>query len=773
MFCKVPKITFAPYWKPLFLFVFSLTSIISFAQPKEDYYTASTLDGKKGRDLELALRDIIYPHTKIEYKNLWKAYEITDPGPADSIPTGYSKTDLVYDMYAWMSQFPKFYSDKDHSQTGGINREHSVPNSWWGGEAGNDIVYTDLHHLVPGDGAANNAKQNYPLGEYQTGMKLSWPTKTNTNASGATYMTADTHDHSSMPCYESASHVWDVTASEFGGAEKVFEPADMYKGDFARMYFYVVCAYEGINWEVTHMFETVEGHTNIKEWALALLLKWHNDDPVSDKERKRNNAVESLQGNRNPFIDFPDLVEYIWGSMKDKSFSLETATSSYDSKYSNRPTAKWTLNSQDVSSVTAEYGKEFTSPTLVVTPSGEYSTTYKSSDEEVATIDANGNVTVKAAGSTTITATVVAKDNPNSTAIASYILSVVKSKDAACYFFETFDTNSGSGGNDDEWSGTIAQSNIKSDDSNWNFTKGFGAKQCVRLGTSDNAGIATTPEIFFTGDAIICFKAGAWNASNETTTIKISATKGTLSQTSVTLAKGAWTDYKLYITGVTGNTQITFAAAAENGKSNRFFLDEVSITAGYVREVNTSNIGTLCLPRKFEKPATMTLYNIVGKDASKIYFEENTGEIEAGRPYLFRSTETPIVVTHNGEVAAAGTNNGLVGCLAESVITKNDGNYIISGNKLYIVDVDNYNCPANRAYIHLAGVPEKSPSAKADFTLDFNEPTRIESLQPSLRPAQDKRTFNPQPSQYNLQGVRVNEAYKGIVITNGKKLIVR
>ena len=770
MYCKLSKTTFAPSWRLLFLFVFSLTSTISFAQPKADYYTTA-LDGKKGRELELALKEIIYPHTKIEYKNLWKAYETTDPGPKDSIPSDYKggKTDLVYDMYAWMKQFPKFYSDNDHSQTGGFNREHSVPNSWWGGEAGNAIVYTDLHHLVPGDGAANNAKQNYPLGEYKSGMTLSWPTETKTNTSDVTYMTADNHDHSKMPCKCNASHVWDVTASDFGGAGKVFEPADEYKGDFARMYFYVVCAYEGINWEVNYMFKTENGKTNIKEWALNLLLKWHRADKVSDKEKARNNAVESLQGNRNPFIDFPDLVEYIWGDKKNQQFSLNDATSSYSSKYSDRPSAKWTLNSQDVSSVEAEYGKDFTSPTLVVTSSSEYTTTYKSSDAEVATIDNDGKVTVKAAGTTTITATVVTAGNPNSTAIASYILTVVKSKDAACYLFETFNANSGTGGNDGKWNGNIAQSNIKSDDDSWSFTNGYGAKLCVRIGTGDNAGVATTPELFFTGDAIITFKAGAWNRDDEKTTIKISATSGTLSQTSVELAKGAWTEYKLYITGVESSTQITFAAAQQ--KSNRFFLDEVSVTAGYVRTVNTSNIGTLCLPRKFEKPATMTLYNIVGKDASSIYFEENTGKIEAGRPYLFRSTESPIVITHNGEAAAAGSNNGLVGCLEESVITKDDYNYIISGNRLYIVDVDNYNCPANRAYIHLADVPEKS-SAKADFTLDFSEPTGITSYE-NDNDNENFKSMTEGKGVYNLQGMRVNNSYKGIVITNGKKLIAR
>ena len=310
-----------------------------------------------------------------------------------------------------------------------------------------------------------------------------------------------------------------------------------------------------------------------------------------------------------------------------------------------------------------------------------------------------------------------------------------------------------------------AQSNIKSDDDSWSFTNGYGANKCIKLGAGEKAGVATTPELFFTGDAIITFKAGAWNRDDEKTTINISATSGgTLSQTTITLAKGAWTEYKLYITGVKGSTQITFEAAQQ--KSNRFFLDEVSVTAGYVRTVNTSNIGTLCLPRKFEKPAIMTLYNIVGKDASKIYFEENTSEIVAGRPYLFRSTESPIVITHTGESTTAGTNNGLVGTFDGCAITSNADNYILSNNTLYYVDSD-FNCGANRAYIHIDDVPTYNPSAaKSDFTLDFNEPTGITSYEND----NDNENLKAM-TVYNLNGMRVNGSYKGIVVVNGKKFI--
>lgn len=307
------------------LYITAMAAFSLTAQPQPGYYTSSTLDGKNGRELELALKEIIYPHTKVSYSSLWEHYITTDTAPIDSIPDGYTKTDLVYDMYAWMEYFPKFHSDNDHSQTGGINREHSVPNSWWGGESGNAEAYTDLHHLVPADGAANNAKRDNPLGEQteNDGLTLNWPTKDKYH-NGHLYVSKD----------HVCSRVWsvpDAMLADFGGATKVWEPADIYKGDFARMYLYVVCAYENeIHWQTNYMFTSDnEDLTTIKPWALELLLKWHRNDTVSQKELDRNNMVEGIQGNRNPFIDYPELVEYIWGDMTYECFELGIAKCAY------------------------------------------------------------------------------------------------------------------------------------------------------------------------------------------------------------------------------------------------------------------------------------------------------------------------------------------------------------------------------------------------------------------------------------------------------------
>lgn len=98
-----------------------------------------------------------------------------------------------------------------------------------------------------------------------------------------------------------------------GGAQYVYEPADEYKGDFARTYFYMVTCYQNLTWNSTWMLQQND-YPTLNSWAVNLLLQWHRDDPVSQKEVDRNEVVYGYQNNRNPFIDFPDLAEYIWGN---------------------------------------------------------------------------------------------------------------------------------------------------------------------------------------------------------------------------------------------------------------------------------------------------------------------------------------------------------------------------------------------------------------------------------------------------------------------------
>lgn len=149
------------------------------------------------------------------------------------------------------------------------------------------------------------------------------------------------------------------------------------------------------------------------------------------------------------------------------------------------------------------------------------------------------------------------------------------------FFYESFDSCDGTGGNDGQWSGTIATSTVRTDNNaNWTFENEGGAKACVKLGSSSSLGKATTPALGInTSTATLSFKAGAWDGNNENTTIKVTANNGgTVDPSTITLKKGEWTDYTCTISGATEATTLTFAASQKS--NNRFFLDEVMVYYG-------------------------------------------------------------------------------------------------------------------------------------------------------------------------------------------------
>lgn len=148
------------------------------------------------------------------------------------------------------------------------------------------------------------------------------------------------------------------------------------------------------------------------------------------------------------------------------------------------------------------------------------------------------------------------------------------------FFYESFDSCDGTGGNDGKWSGPIATSSITADNVNWTFEKGGGANACVKLGASSDFGKATTPALGInTSTATLSFKAGAWDGNKETITIKVTANNGgTVEPSTITLKKGEWTDYTCTISGATETTTLTFAASQKS--NNRFFLDEVMVYYG-------------------------------------------------------------------------------------------------------------------------------------------------------------------------------------------------
>lgn len=246
------------------------------------YYRS--LNGKKEADLKTAIYNLVSNFVAP-----------TDPSGFatrySALPTYFQQTDLYpqskrwWDMYSNIPLYAPSFS--------GLNREHSFPKSWWGGSTTIN-AYIDLNHLYPSEMKANTAKSNYPLGTVDTRQSIKFD--------------------------NGCCKVGYPVSGQGGGANFVFEPADEYKGDFARTYFYMVTCYQNLTWKTTYMVAQ-NTYPTLNRWSVDLLLKWHRQDPVSEKETLRNDAVYKIQNNRNPFIDYPQLAEYIWGNRVGEAFS--------------------------------------------------------------------------------------------------------------------------------------------------------------------------------------------------------------------------------------------------------------------------------------------------------------------------------------------------------------------------------------------------------------------------------------------------------------------
>lgn len=255
-------------------------------------------DGKSGQALKTALYNIIKTtsNTVVGYSNLKEAY---------------TKTDVRSDGYLrdWYSNDTHYEPGSDYGsysvEGDNYNREHLVPQSWFGDS---EPMRSDIFHVVPSDGYVNNRRSNYPLAEVGT----------------ATYTSNNGY-----------SKLGKCKTSGYTGI--VFEPNDEIKGDIARIYFYMATCYEdrisswASNAYASYVFDgnTYPGFT---DWYLTMLMRWSKEDPIDEVEIARNNTIASTevqrQNNRNPFVDYPGLEEYIWGSKKTENFSYDNYDSS-------------------------------------------------------------------------------------------------------------------------------------------------------------------------------------------------------------------------------------------------------------------------------------------------------------------------------------------------------------------------------------------------------------------------------------------------------------
>lgn len=265
----------------------------TFAQPPANYYNNAA--NKSCATLKTALKTIISQGNNLQaYGDLWTQYTISDiktrtvgSGSANVINDIYSSRPGNTDPY----QFTPVTNQCGSYNGEGVcyNREHSIPQSWFNGNTSSPGPATDYIHIFPTDGAVNGKRDNNIYGEV---ANANW-TSLNGSKLG--------------------------TSAIAGFTGSVFEPIDSFKGDVARAFLYFVTRYENDmvsfagNADAAQSFDA-NTFPSVKINYLKLMIKWHKLDPVSTKERNRNNAAYTFQGNRNPFVDRPEFVDSVWNA---------------------------------------------------------------------------------------------------------------------------------------------------------------------------------------------------------------------------------------------------------------------------------------------------------------------------------------------------------------------------------------------------------------------------------------------------------------------------
>ena len=623
-------------------------------------------DGKKGEELKTALCGIIYNRTEKTYNELWTAFKTTDVR-ADG---------KIWDMYSNITNYrPGTDQGGNYSKEGDCyNREHSFPSSWFGA---NTPMYTDLHHLYPTDGYVNNQRGNWPFGE----------------TSGEKYKSAN-----------GFSKLGSCTYPGYTGT--VFEPNDEYKGDFARTYFYMVTCYEEklSDWYTQNVESrpTLDGNTypGLSSWQLKMLMEWAANDPVSEKEVKRNNTVYSIQKNRNPFIDYPGLEQYIWGDLKEVPFSYDDYNGDHEADQEPE-----TYSTETV----VAYGETFTLENGVHFKT-DGAVTLESANSAVATVDGL-NVNPVAVGTTTINVT-YAEGRSYMASNSSFTLTVTAPVGkttagggaTATVFTETFSKCSGTGGNSGGWNGSVASNGLSdgthTDNSGWTFDKGYVGDGCTRFGSSGGKGSATTPAIGTAGTLQLSFRAGAW--SGDATTLLISVSAGSIDKESVTLVNGTFTTYTATITDATPSTRITFASA---GSKNRFFLDDVIVSTTGVSlnaTLNAAGYATICCayPLDFSQVTDYSAWQMTSINADNVItFEQVTGSVRGGTGLLLKGENGTTGTIELSSVDSDNTlsDNLFFGTLAPTYLETSGVYYVLDGNTFKPCDAGTI--AANCAYI--------------------------------------------------------------------------
>ena len=266
----------------IFLFIFFFKLSLQ-ADPPKNYYSSAI--GKKGDQLRIALHDIIDEHRVIKYSS--KDFDTSDAiSKLYSDPKNRNNVILIYSR--------RSEAILNFGTSNGWNREHIWPNSYGIDRRG--PAYSDLHNLQPADASVNSSRSN----------KI--------------YDFSDTKDSK----FKKPGH---PEAKMTNKDSDSWEPPAKVRGDIARAVFYMDLRYNGDNPNekdliLTNDLSLIDSDNNFFG-KLNTLINWHFNDPVDEKESFRNDLIFSeYQKNRNPFVDFPEWVEEIYGKSVSQKFML-------------------------------------------------------------------------------------------------------------------------------------------------------------------------------------------------------------------------------------------------------------------------------------------------------------------------------------------------------------------------------------------------------------------------------------------------------------------
>ena len=667
----------------LLLMLAALVTLPSVAAVPSGYY--DNAKNKSDQALMTALHTIIKGHTKRSYSQLWTDFRTTDCN-GNIIIDRYSDTQFTYNTDKCGSN--------GYSQVGDCyNREHSIPNSWWGG-SDSDTAYTDLHHMFPVDGWVNNERGNHPFGNCAGG------TPTGTGKLGT------------------------CTFSGYTGT--VFEVADEYKGDFARVYFYFATRYMmrmSSFTSGTSIFNSTT-YLGMDTWAINQLLEWHRNDPVSTLETTRNDNVYSIQHNRNPFVDNPELVEYIWGNMKGQVWNPSgTTTPTLTSPASGSTINVGTNTGSGVSKTVTVKGVNLTKSVTVSVSGTGFSVT--PTTLTASAVNAGTTVTVTYNGTST-----------NATGSLTFSSSEVSS---SCTLTATYNTGGSGTETIETWEGCSGYENYTNktvqgkaftwyfsnagifaqDNDHWNDAIG------CRFGKNTDSYIEMSEDVSDGASKLTFYAARYSSDTNPTVQLQYSTNGGSTWTTFATCSpNGTWQQYT-YNLDITGNVRFKFAQTA----GSRLNIDDIAITSNAGTVTNpqitaptngsTVNVGTIAATGT----SVSKTITVKGSDLTKALNVSVSGTGFSVTPTTISAANanngTTVTVTYTSSTSGSATGTLTISS-SEASVTVN-----LTANKAANPQITS---PTNGSTVNVGTIPATGTSVSKSITVKGSDLSKALSV---------------------------------------------